>query len=117
MEWKEFEEITLAAQTKRAEIMRLKGEDYDKKDGDRLSSFKEVATILNVLQSEGRTDHTSVGVAEVLFVLKLVRDFNLQQSGANSNNESRADSQGDAHNYLDLRFALECDTCMNIVKG
>ncbi|KKK76831.1 hypothetical protein LCGC14_2859680 [marine sediment metagenome] len=97
--------------------MVSKGADYDKVDVDRLSSFKEVAAILNVLQSEGRQDHTPIGVAETLFALKLVRNANLKNSGKPPNNESRMDTVDDAHNYLDLITALEVEGLSEDIGG
>ena len=119
MDSEEFDEIFRESQERRAKMMGIRGQDYDESNDDqlssfrdRLSSFREVAAILNILHSDGHDKHTASGVAEVLLVLKLVRDFNLKHSEGEVEGESRRDNQDDAHNYLDLRYAIEWDQRM-----
>ena len=111
MDARTFDEIVKTAYDRRMSIMGLKGIDYDKvEEGDRLSSFKEVAVILNILRVDGRSDHSPYEVASVLLVLKLVRDANLRALGKEPMNENRTDTLDDLHNYLDLRLAIEEDS-------
>jgi hypothetical protein len=90
-------------------LLFKKGSDYDKVDQDRLSSFKKVAAIANELEIDNFTGHTGSGVANMLFVLKQVRDANLKHSNRPPQNESRTDTLDDMVNYIDLMVANEED--------
>lgn len=113
MKYEEFYKILSESIERRGAIMGVHGEDYgkDKKRSveDMLSTFKEVAKILNVLRVDFYMVHTAIGVAEMLIVLKMVRNTNMKLKGESISNPTRVDSNDDMHNYMDLAFALELD--------
>jgi hypothetical protein len=108
MNTEQLDSLVTKSQSRRRAILSRKGKDYDKEE-DRLSSFREVASILNTLKTDGYSGHTASGIAQMLLILKLVRDANLKEGGTTPENESRQDTLDDAHNYLELYEACELD--------
>ncbi len=101
-----FESLIKQWDEKRLAIITRKGKDYDQVETDRLSSFKKVAAICKELEVNCTTPS---GIADVLLILKLVRDANLKVSGKSPQNESVEDTVLDAHNYIDLRQCCRID--------
>jgi hypothetical protein len=104
-----FNRLVFEGQKRRFEILLRKGSDYDKIDSDRLSSFKKVAAIANTLEVAGCINFKGSDIANILLILKQVRDANIRQSGRPVQNESRVDTNDDLHNYIDLKFGCEVD--------
>ena len=105
----EFNKMVTEGNERRTKMMFKKGSDYDKIDSDRLSSFKEVAIIANTLRVAGCTTFKGSDIANILLILKQVRDANIRSSGRPTQNESRIDTNDDWHNYIDLKLANEID--------
>jgi len=104
-----FKKLVTEGATRREGILLKKGSDYDKIDSDRLSSFKESAIIANTLRVAGCTNFKGSDIANILLILKQVRDANIRSSGRPTQNESRIDTNDDWHNYIDLKLANEID--------
>lgn len=104
-----FTELVTSGAERRAAMLLKKGSDYDQIDKDRLSSFKKVAHIANELEVAGCTQFKGSDIANILLILKQVRDANLKTSGRTAQNESRVDTVDDMHNYIDLKLANEVD--------
>jgi hypothetical protein len=109
MKEEKFNKLVTEGHNRRAAIMLKKGSDYDKIEADRLSSFKKVAIIANELEVAGCTTFKGSDIANILLILKQVRDANIRQSGRPVQNESRQDTLDDWHNYIDLKLANEID--------
>ena len=105
----DFNKLVTDGSGRREKILLKKGSDYDKIDSDRLSSFKKVATIANELEVAGCTTFKGSDIANILLILKQVRDANICSSGRPTQNESRIDTNDDWHNYIDLKLANEID--------
>ena len=109
MQEQKFNQLVTDGNERRGKILFKKGSDYDKIESDRLSSFKKVAVIANQLEVAGCTNFKGSDIANILLILKQVRDANLRQSGRPAQNESRMDTNDDWHNYIDLKLANEMD--------
>ena len=106
MESKTFKAIVQEINEKRISLLGSRGEQYAK-EFDQLTSFKEVAAIWNILHPEKMLIPSNI--AELLVILKQIRDANLSRQDANPLSEKREDTILDYHNYLDLKLACEID--------
>jgi len=86
-----------------------RGAKYDNSETDVLGSFKKVAAIANILEVAGCSNFKGSDIANILMILKQVRDANMKKNGQGIYDPTRLDTLVDWHNYLDLRSANEAD--------
>ncbi len=106
MEPENFRAIVTDVNEKRGALLNIRGGEYGKVQ-DQLTSFKEIAGIWNILHPE--KELLPSNVAEILTILKQIRNANLARQDANPFSPKREDTHLDYHNYLDLQAACEVD--------
>jgi hypothetical protein len=87
---------------KTLDIMMNKSSDYANEDV--LSNFKEVSSVVKILNIDTRTPE---GYAMLMIVLKLSRINNLKKDNKDPKNESLLDSYEDMINYAKLSYLCE----------
>ena len=88
-------------------LMVSKSADYA--GDDVLANFKRLSEAARVLRIDPGKDPGSYALFMVL--MKLDRWQNLRVKGSKPNNESIQDTVIDLHNYTDLAFACDSETC------
>ncbi len=91
---------------KRVSLIVDRGREYAK-DSDQLSSFKEIASIWNILHPDKELKASNV--AELLVILKFIRSVNLSRQDPNTETPQRYDTIVDWHNYIDLMMGCQMD--------
>ena len=86
------------------EVMKSKGKDYA--DADVLSNFKIVSEIVKLAKIDATKPE---GYAMLMVILKIVRIWNLKESGKTPENESLLDSYKDLINYCKLSYLCEIE--------
>ena len=85
-------------------ILKSKGKDYA--DADVLSNFKIVSEIVKLAKINAELPE---GYAMLMVILKIVRIWNLKESGKTPENESLLDSYKDLINYCKLSYLCEIE--------
>jgi hypothetical protein len=85
-------------------ILKSKGKDYA--DTDVLSNFKIVSEIVKLAKINTELPE---GYSMLMVILKIVRIWNLKQSGKTPENESLLDSYKDLINYCKLSYLCEIE--------
>lgn len=86
------------------QILKSKGSDYA--DADVLSNFKIVSEIVKLAKIDSTKPE---GYAMLMVILKIVRIWNLKESGKTPENESLLDSYKDLINYCKLSYLCEIE--------
>lgn len=86
------------------DILKSKGKDYA--DADVLSNFKIVSEIVKLAKINAELPE---GYAMLMVILKIVRIWNLKESGKTPENESLLDSYKDLINYCKLSYLCEIE--------
>ena len=86
------------------QILKSKGSDYA--DADVLSNFKIVSEIVKLAKIDATLPE---GYAMLMVILKIVRIWNLKESGKTPKNESLLDSYRDLINYCKLSYLCEME--------
>jgi hypothetical protein len=86
------------------EILNKKKSDYA--DEDVLSNFKIVSEIVKLAKVDSTKPE---GYAMLMVILKIVRIWNLKESGKTPENESLLDSYKDLINYCKLSYLCEIE--------
>ena len=86
------------------EILNKKKSDYA--DEDVLSNFKIVSEIVKLAKIDATLPE---GYAMLMVILKIVRIWNLKESGKTPENESLLDSYKDLINYCKLSYLCEIE--------
>lgn len=86
------------------DILKSKGKDYA--DADVLSNFKIVSEIVKLAKINAELPE---GYAMLMVILKIVRIWNLKESGKTPENESLLDSYKDLINYCKLSYLCEVE--------
>ena len=85
-------------------ILKSKGSDYA--NVDVLSNFKIVSEIVKLAKINAELPE---GYAMLMVILKIVRIWNLKESGKTPENESLLDSYKDLINYCKLSYLCEIE--------
>ena len=86
------------------DILKSKGKDYA--DSDVLSNFKIVSEIVKLAKIDATLPE---GYSMLMVILKIVRIWNLKESGKTPENESLLDSYKDLINYCKLSYLCEME--------
>lgn len=105
----QFYNMVELGNAQRVGILHERGKTYDSDDKDMLLSFKNTAKIANIFEVAGCTNFNGSSIADILVILKQVRDVNAKTHGLGISGVDRTDIHDDLHNYLDLKRANEID--------
>ena len=106
---REFGELVIATDMARRKLLFERGTSYDGGSDDQLWSFKKTAAIANILGVAGSDLFRGSDIANILLILKQVRESNMNLTSIPATDDRRVDTVLDWHNYIDLKRANELD--------
>jgi hypothetical protein len=104
-----FNNMVIAQMKRCSELLLERGNTYSQFDVDALSAFKKTADIANALEVGGYKGYTGAVIANILFILKQVRDANQKRVGISPASTQATDTLDDMINYIYLMHANEFD--------
>ena len=105
MDKPKFTELVHESMKRCNDLLVTRGVAYSNEDT--LSAFKKTAELANALEIDGNSNYTGTGIANILFLLKQVRNANQRNSGQSP--VSKIDTVDDMINYVYLMYANEID--------
>lgn len=100
-----FTELVHESMRRCNDLLVTRGAAYSNEDT--LSAFKKTAELANALEVDGNNNYTGTGIANILFLLKQVRNANQRNSGQAP--AEKVDTVDDMINYVYLMYANEID--------